>query len=89
MASFEQQLGELEKVVAELERGDLTLEENVKLFERGMALSEACKAELEKAESRIQVLMEAKQNGEVKVRELAVEDEGDEDVEEEGGDDQP
>ena len=57
MPSFEQQLSELEKVVEQLERGDLTLEASVALFERGMHLSEACKAELAGAEGRIQVLI--------------------------------
>jgi exodeoxyribonuclease VII small subunit len=46
MASFEDQLAELEKVVDRLERGDLSLEENVGLFERGVHLSNACKAQL-------------------------------------------
>jgi exodeoxyribonuclease VII small subunit len=43
MASFEEQLAELETVVERLERGELTLEENVGLFERGVYLSNACK----------------------------------------------
>ena len=54
MPSFEEQLAELEKVVDQLERGDLTLEDSVGLFERGMQLSEACKGQLATAESRIQ-----------------------------------
>jgi exodeoxyribonuclease VII small subunit len=81
MASFEDQLAELEKVVDRLERGDLTLEENVGLFERGMVLSNACKAQLSSAESRIQVLLEPSADGPVRVEELAMavaEDEGDE-----------
>ena len=44
MASFEEQLAELEKVVEQLERGDLPQDENVALFERGVELSRACKA---------------------------------------------
>ena len=81
MASFEDQLAELEKVVDRLERGDLTLEENVGLFERGMVLSNAGKAQLSSAESRIQVLLEPSEDGPVRVEDLAVavaEDEGDE-----------
>jgi len=50
----------LEKVVEKLERGDLTLDESVRLFEDGMKLSTACKQELEQAEGRIQVLVEGK-----------------------------
>jgi exodeoxyribonuclease VII small subunit len=44
MASFEDQMAELEKVVDRLEQGDLTLEENVKLFERGVQLSNVRRA---------------------------------------------
>jgi exodeoxyribonuclease VII small subunit len=60
MANFEEHLTELEKVVERLERGDLTLDESVRLFEDGMKLSTACKQELEQAEGRIQVLVEGK-----------------------------
>ena len=58
MASFEEQLTALEKVVERLERGELSLEESVRLFEEGMKLSDACKKELEAAEGKIQVLVE-------------------------------
>jgi len=63
MAKFEDELAALESVVERLERGDLTLEESVKLFEEGVALSNACKVELESAEGKIQVLMEARDGG--------------------------
>ena len=58
MAKFEEQLTQLETVVERLERGDLSLDESVRLFEDGMKLSSACKKELEQAEGRIQVLVE-------------------------------
>lgn len=58
MASFEEQLTQLEAVVDRLERGDLTLDESVRLFEEGVRLSNACKSELDAAEGRIQVLLE-------------------------------
>jgi exodeoxyribonuclease VII small subunit len=58
MATFEDRLTALESVVERLERGELTLDDSVKLFEQGLALSELCKAELEKAEGRIQMLMQ-------------------------------
>lgn len=87
MASFEDQMAELEKVVDRLEQGDLTLEENVSLFERGVQLSNACKEQLASAESRIQVLLEPEEGGPARVEDLAVavadeEDDADE-VEEE------
>lgn len=58
MADFEQKLTALEAVVEKLERGDLPLDESVRLFEEGVKLSDACKKELENAEGRIQVLVE-------------------------------
>jgi exodeoxyribonuclease VII small subunit len=70
--TFESQLAELEKVVDKLERGDLTLEENVSLFERGVALSNACKQELSSAESRIQVLIDPKDTGPVRTSDLDI-----------------
>ena len=81
MASFEDQMSELEKVVDQLEKGDLTLEENVTLFERGVKLSDACKAQLASAESRIQVLLDPQADGSPRVEDLAVTvaDEDDED----------
>ena len=60
MAGFEEHLTQLETVVEQLERGDLTLEESVRLFEQGMKLSQTCKVELEQAEGRIQVLADGK-----------------------------
>lgn len=70
--SFEEQLGELEKIVEQLEQGDLTLEQSVSLFERGVHLSNACKAQLSSAESRIQVLLDPEHKGPVRVEELAI-----------------
>ncbi len=58
MASFEESLTALESVVERLERGELSLEESVRLFEEGVKLSEACKKELDAAEGKIQVLVE-------------------------------
>ncbi len=74
MPSFEEQLTELEKVVEQLEKGDLPLEDSVALFERGMQLSEACKGELASAESRIQVLVNPREKGPVRVEELVEDD---------------
>jgi exodeoxyribonuclease VII small subunit len=72
MASFEEQLTALETVVERLERGELTLDESVRLFEEGVKLSDACKKELEAAEGRIQVLVEKGKSG-VQVVDLEVE----------------
>ena len=56
-ASFEAALDELEKVVKELEGGDLPLERSLELFEKGMALSETCRKQLENAEMRVEMLI--------------------------------
>jgi exodeoxyribonuclease VII small subunit len=56
-ASFEASLDELEKVVKELEAGDLPLERSLELFERGMNLSETCRKQLEEAETRVEMLI--------------------------------
>ncbi len=62
MADFEEHLTALETVVEKLERGELSLDESVRLFEEGVKLSNACKKELEAAEGRIQVLVEQGKN---------------------------
>ena len=55
--TFETCLDELEKVVKELEAGDLPLEKSIELFERGMGLSESCRKQLEAAETRVDMLV--------------------------------
>jgi exodeoxyribonuclease VII small subunit len=56
-SSFEASLDELEKVVKELEAGDLSLERSIQLFERGVSLSDACRKQLEEAETRVEMLI--------------------------------
>ena len=55
--TFESCLDELEKVVRELEGGDLPLERSLELFERGMGLSDSCRKQLEEAETRVDMLI--------------------------------
>lgn len=57
MASFEESLKKLEAIVDQLEKGDLSLEDSLKLFEEGVGLSAACKKELEAAEGKVQILI--------------------------------
>jgi exodeoxyribonuclease VII small subunit len=61
--SFETGLHQLEAIVKEMEGGELPLERALELFERGMKLSDACRKQLEEAETRVEVLM--KRAGEV------------------------
>ena len=55
--SFEAQLATLERIVRELERGDLPLEQSLDLFEQGVRLSRECQERLNEAERRIEVLL--------------------------------
>ncbi len=57
VASFETSLDELEKVVKELESGDLPLDRSLELFSRGMQLSDFCRRQLEDAETRVETLI--------------------------------
>ncbi|AXC11032.1 Exodeoxyribonuclease VII small subunit [Acidisarcina polymorpha] len=57
MATFEESLKQLEKIVDQLEHGDLPLEESIRLFEDGVRLSSSCKQELDAAEGKVQILM--------------------------------
>ncbi len=64
MPKFEECLQRLEAIVKEMERGDLPLEESLKLFEEGVALSASCRKELEDAEGKIEILL--KQDGKLR-----------------------
>ncbi len=57
MASFEESLTRLEEIVAKLERGDLSLEDSVRLFEEGTRLSAECRSQLEEAEGKVEMLV--------------------------------
>jgi exodeoxyribonuclease VII small subunit len=57
--NFEQALGELEKLVERMERGELSLEDSLKQFEHGIALTRACQKALTEAEQRVQILLES------------------------------
>lgn len=56
--TFETQMGNLEKIIEELEKGDLSLEDSVKKFEEGMKISKDCSKLLEDTEKRITILLE-------------------------------
>ncbi len=61
--SFEEAFAELERVVQRLENGDLTLEEALALYERGVRLAQHCHELLDKAELRIKQLVPDDQGG--------------------------
>jgi exodeoxyribonuclease VII small subunit len=63
---FEQALGELEQLVERLERGDLPLDEALKTFERGVALTRHCQSALKAAQQKVEILM--KKSGKVELQ---------------------
>ena len=58
--AFEEALTELESIVDALERGDLTLEQSLDAFERGVGLTRTCQQALEAAEQRVRILTDAR-----------------------------
>ncbi len=58
--SFEEQIEELEKIVQELESGNLSLEDSVNKFEEGIEISKKCNKTLEEAEKKITILVKDK-----------------------------
>ncbi|GHE01621.1 exodeoxyribonuclease VII small subunit [Defluviimonas sp. 20V17] len=54
--SFEQAMAELEQVVGQLERGDVPLEQSIKLYERGAALKARCEEKLKEAEEKVELI---------------------------------
>jgi exodeoxyribonuclease VII small subunit len=58
VAQFEKSLDELEQLVARMEHGDLSLDESLHSFERGIALYRSCQGALEQAELRVQQLLD-------------------------------
>ncbi len=75
MATFEERLKTLEAVVDRLERGEMSLDESLALFEQGVELSEACRNELESAEGRVQVLLQRGRARERVPQDLVLEEE--------------
>jgi exodeoxyribonuclease VII small subunit len=55
---FEKALGELEALVEKMEQGELSLEESLRQFERGIVLTRACQKALSEAEQKVQILMQ-------------------------------
>jgi exodeoxyribonuclease VII small subunit len=78
---FEQSLGELEALVTKLEQGDVPLEDALKTFERGVALTRQCQTALRTAQQKVEMLLA--RNGTEEVVPFA----DDEDEDEEDDDD--
>ncbi len=54
---FEKKLGRLEEIVTKMEKGELNLEESLKLFEEGVRLSRECHQKLNEAEAQVKKLV--------------------------------
>ena len=63
---FEKALAELESLVARLERGDVPLDEALRTFERGVALTRHCQACLQAAQQKVEILL--KRSGQAEVQ---------------------
>ena len=63
--SFENNLKELEGVVKALEGSDITLDQMLELFEKGIELTKACTTALDAAEQKITILMKNKESGQM------------------------
>ena len=63
--SFEESLGTLEKIVSQLESGELPLERALELFEEGVGLARRCQTQLEEAERKVELLL--RERGEIRV----------------------
>lgn len=69
---FEQSLEKLEKLVEQMEEGDLTLEESLKTFEEGIRLTRECQQALSSAEQKVKLLIE--ENGQINASDFEEDD---------------
>jgi len=70
--AFEKSLKELEALVAKMEQGNLSLEESLRDFERGVQLTRACQQALKEAEQKVEILL--KKTGQENIAPFASED---------------
>ncbi len=70
--NFENKLEQLEKIVADLEKGDMNLDDSLVKFEEGMKISKECNKILQDAEKKITILLE--KNGEINEESFESED---------------
>ncbi len=82
--TFEKALSDLEEVVAKLEKGSISLNESLALFEKGVKLARFLRGELDKAERKVEILLKNERGG-MKAIDFAP----DEEAEQSGGDEKP
>lgn len=74
MMDFEKKIEKLEKIVDQMEKGDLSLEKALSSFEEGVKLSKECSEELEKAEQKVKMLIGIDKNGDAVTQNFEMED---------------
>lgn len=72
--TFEESISELEEIVSQLEDGNVTLDESLSLFEKGIKLSKNCQKMLDTAEKKVSILM-TNEDGEMIEEDFAEEEE--------------
>ena len=75
---FEQAMARLETIVSELEKGELSLDESLKIFEEGIKLSKTCLKMLDDAERKVEILIQDK-DGKKRLRAFNFDEEDDDD----------
>ena len=71
---FEKKLSRLEVIVQKMEKGDLALDESLKLFEEGVQLSRECHTRLTEAETKVKMLMSVGADGQPVTQDFSVEE---------------
>lgn len=71
---FEKKLNRLEEIVQKMEKGELSLDESLKLFEEGVKLSRDCHGQLTKAEAQVKKLISIDDSGKAVTTDFATED---------------
>ncbi|MBL4823042.1 MAG: exodeoxyribonuclease VII small subunit [Colwellia sp.] len=71
--SFEESLSELDTIVNNLEQGELSLEQSMALFERGLSLSQVSQSKLQAAEQKVKILLEKNGQQQLSTFDLSIE----------------
>ena len=71
---FEKKLSRLEEIVTKMEKGDLALDESLKLFEEGVKLSRECHQRLNEAEAKVKLLVTVDASGNAVTKDFKVEE---------------
>ena len=72
---FEKKIKELEEIVEKLSSGELSLQDSLKFFEKGVRLSRECSKQLDKSEEKVQQLVDIGPDGEMITKDMETEEE--------------